>query len=123
MLSGLNKNTLSIPFLVISTMVLLGSSYRYVRIFYPEINYFPYILELFLWLIVVLRLFFVGKIKINKIDFIMLLTLFLACISFIVLSLRYGLSSQLVFFCDICSSIVCIFLRERYSFYKRIYIR
>ena len=97
-MSGLNKNILSIPFLVISIMILFGSSYRYVRIFYPEVNYFPYILELFLWLIVVLRLFFVSKTKINKIDFIMLLTLFLACISFTVLSLRHGLSSQLVFF-------------------------
>ena len=98
MVSGLNKNILSLPFLVISTLILLGSSYRYIRIFYSEVNYLPYILELFLWAIVVLRLFFVSKIKINKIDFIMLLTLILISISFTVLSLRYGLSTQLVFF-------------------------
>ena len=66
MLSGLNKNTLSIPFLVISNHGFTWFLIRYVRIFYPEINYFPYILELFLWLIVVLRLFFVGKIKLIR---------------------------------------------------------
>ena len=97
-MSGFNKNILNIPFLVISAMIVLGSSYRYIRIFYPEMNYLPYFFELFLWLIVVLRLFFINRIKINKIDFIMLLSLFLGCISFTVLSLRYGLKSQQVFF-------------------------
>jgi hypothetical protein len=97
-MSGFNRNILNIPFLVISAIIILGSPYRYIRIFYPEMNYLPYFFELFLWLIVVLRLFFINGIKINKIDFIMLLCLFLGCISFAVLSLRYGLRSQQVFF-------------------------
>ena len=94
----LKKNKLSISFLILSMLIMFGSSYRYIRIFYPEINYLPYFLELLLWTAVALKLFSVNKIKTNMIDFIMLLSLALSSISFLVLSLRFGLNTQLVFF-------------------------
>jgi len=94
----INKNIISPPFLLLCSLILVGSSYRYLRIFYPEINYLPYFFESLLWIAVALKIFFVSKIKINMIDFIMLLALVLSSISFMVLSLRYGLKTQLVFF-------------------------
>ena len=98
MIAGLNKHTLNIYFLAFSALILFGSTYRYTRIIYPDVNYLPYAFELFLWLFVALKLMFVSRVKINKIDFLMIVALVFICISFSILSIRYGIGTQLVFF-------------------------
>ena len=98
MVTGLNKRHFNIAFLAFCALVLVGSTFRYLRIVYPEISNLPYAFELFLWFYLGLKLLLINRFKINKIDFLMIITLCFICISFAILSLRYGTNTQRVFF-------------------------
>ena len=116
MITGLNKHNFNIYFLAFSALILLGSTYRYIRMIYPEVNYLPYAFELFLWLYLGFKLLFINRIKINKIDFLMIIALGFICISFAILSLRYGVSTQLVFFATYALPLsVYFYVKANYS--------
>ena len=88
----------SVPLIAFYSLVILGSSYRYLRIVFQDLNYFPYLVEVLLWGLVVLKLLTLKRFVADKVDFLMLLALLLATVSFFVLSMRYGVNTQLVFF-------------------------
>jgi hypothetical protein len=98
MIRKIVKSKLSVSFLVFSALIVLGSIFRYIRLLYPELSFVPYIIEIFLWFYIVFSFFSLNRVRVNRVDLLISIIFVFACISFTVLWIRYGLSTQKVFF-------------------------
>jgi hypothetical protein len=87
----------NISILIFSFILIFGSAYRYLRLYNADLNNVPYILEIVLAIIVIIKLLHTRLITINRIDLLFLVLLISICISFFILSIRFGLSTQVPF--------------------------
>ncbi len=83
---------------VLVLFIIFGAPYRYMRLLSDFVHYIPYLIEVVFAAWVVIGVFQLKIRNLNQLDIIFAVVLCSTCLSFVALSLQYGVKSQLTFF-------------------------